>query len=133
MSAKVTFKITKSDGFRVSEPFNPPYVAGQITFVEDTGGIYVDFHGQRKQYGKTTSGINYIGIALEDPSKIPPPGTVEIKDIGSYTPSNNDMVVYNSKEYLWRVGQNGAYGWFEVGDEESPEWHKDESIAWDED
>ena len=64
--------------------------------------------------------MNYIGISTEDPTK----GAAIVGGKTITSPKPNDMVVYKTKEYLWRLGEDGVtYGWYEIGDEESPEWN----------
>ena len=49
--------------------------------------------------------MKFIGITKTDPTTLADNvGTVEIGD-GNYQPKLNDMVVYGTKEYIWRQGQ----------------------------
>lgn len=48
-------------------------------------------------------------------------------------PEERDLIVYNSKEYLYRKGEDGILAWFEIGDEESPSWSTDDDLSWDDD
>ena len=76
--------------------------------------------------------MKFIGITKTDPTTLADNvGTVEIGD-GNYQPKLNDMVVYGTKEYIWRQGQVPdpedstktitVTRWFEIGDEEVPSW-----------
>ena len=126
--ANVTFKITSTTkGFTTVYPYTPAYVPGQLIFLEDKGQIWLDFHGERKQYsGSRGSGMNYIGISTTNPTT----EGATVEGVKITNPSLNDMVVYNTKEYLWRTGLDkdgkpiGPF-WFEVGDEEVPSWIED--------
>ena len=127
--AKVTFKFTDSEPehFKLSDDIDeliPPYVEGQILFVqgEDEGRIFLDFKNSRMCYSGVSSSmlgkqVNFIGISSTDPSS----GTATVGG-QAISPNINDMVVYGKKEYLYRNGENGP-GWYEIGDEESPEWN----------
>ena len=127
MGAKVTFKITSKENFKttdeqysasIASKFSPTYVEGQITFVEGLQEIYLDFHGYRKCYSTPQeSGMNYVGISTTDPTT----GTVTI-DGEVLQPRLKDVVAYKNKEYLYRNGSSGE-GWYEIGDEDSPEWN----------
>lgn len=115
MGAKVTFKITTKDKLG-----NVPITDGQLIFVQDAAKIYLDYGGDRVCYTpEVQTGINYVGISTTDPSS----GTVTISDKPDYSPKEKDIVVYGKKEYMWRKGENKQFGWFEIGDEDSPEWH----------
>lgn len=133
MAAKVSFKITTDEKFKSPQSgeytgdngnqFSPAYCPGQITFVENVGKIYLDFHGYRKCYtpiGSNHNGLNYLGISTTDPTT----GTVTING-NEIIPSEKDMVVFGKKEYLYRKGEDGVLGWFELGNEDSPEWQND--------
>ena len=117
--AKVTFKITSvgDGGFTTKEPYVPEYVPGQLIFVEDTRKIYLDFHGERVCY--TPSSMNYIGISTTDPKS----GTVTVDGVVIQA-RERDLVVYKTKEYMYRKGTDGHLAWYEVGDEDSPEWEE---------
>jgi hypothetical protein len=139
MAAKVQFKITKESKFSCPEEayspetallFKPGYQTGQIIFVEDLGQIYLDFHNYRKCYTPTTDyvpGINYLGISTTDPAT----GTVTV-DGEVVTPNEKDLVVFGTKEYMYRKGEDGVLGWFEVGDEDNPAW-QDNEMEWGDD
>lgn len=131
MASKVTFKITRDNKFSAPEElysaetslqFKPAYQSGQIIFVEDTGKIYVDFHNARVCYTATSvpsTGINYLGISTTDPKG----GTVTI--LGNViTPHEKDLVVFGTKEYLYRKGEDGVLAWYEIGDENTPAWQE---------
>jgi len=117
MGAKVTFKIISAEnGFSAIPPYTPEFKEGQIIFVKDRGKIYVDYDNERTCY--TSSGINYVGIVVDDfdPTKS---NTWKFKGKSStFTPNDLDMVVCGTKEYLYRNG-----GWHEIGDEDAPEWN----------
>ena len=141
---KVQFKIATRAGGKFTSPvekyssatadlFKPSYSTGQIIFVEDEGNIYLDFHNYRKCYtkgeGADPSNVRYLGVADEDPSLNP---TSPVKINGkTITPRPNDMVAFGTKEFLWREdkGRAGTFRWFEVGDEDAPEWD-DEDDSW---
>ena len=119
--AKVTFKVVK--------PNNIPsqLTEGQLLFVHDVdnkiGQIYLDYGGERVCY-TTEPGMNYIGIADEDPSKIKTDdGIIKING-NNITPRLKDVVVYGKKEYMWRKDKDDGdkLKWMEIGDEESPDW-----------
>ena len=131
--ASVAFKFTNQSKFQT----NPPTVVdGQSIFVEGNeqgvGKIYLDFHNERRCYTPEYSGggggsedpnaMKYKGISTTDPTT----GTVTIGG-STYTPSPNDVVVYQDKEYLYRDDGNGSYDWFELGDENRPIGE----ISWD--
>ena len=135
---KVQFKITTRTNGRFTDPtvkctgetenlFKPRYSEGQIIFVEDEGNIYLDFHGWRKCYtkgeGMDPTNIRFLGVSDDDPALAPASGTIHING-AEVTPKSNDMVVYNTKEYLYRDGTNGE-GWYEIGDEDEPTWSDD--------
>ena len=42
------------------------------------------------------------------------------------TAHENDMVVWQNKEYLYRKDESDVLGWFEVGNEESYNWFIEE-------
>ena len=134
MGAKVTFKITtqKDDKFTCPDDgvvtssnisqFKPPFSEGQLIFVEDIAKIYLDFHDKRLCYTPDIpvyNGLNYLGIAQEKPTKN---GVILEGHSVTIIPRINDMVVYKTKEYLYRNGNNGE-DWYEIGDEDSPEWN----------
>ena len=94
--------------------------------MEGAGKIYLDFHNFRNCYTAEGSsggidGIKYKGISSTDP-------LVDGATVNGlpFTPQIGDMVVYGSKEYLWRYGDNGHAGWFEMGDED-----KTTEIMWE--
>ena len=70
-------------------------------------------------------------MADEDPTLAPESGIIHING-NEVTPSPNDMVAWNKKEYLWREDkeQNGVFKWFEIGNEDAPEWQNDD-MSWD--
>lgn len=132
--ATVTFKIVKKgkqfkDSGNLSD-WVPAYKEGQLIFVADRQKIYLDFENTRTCYGSGVSGsagggnMNYLGITTTDPTTAVE-GVVVIngEDI---TPNLNDVVVYGTKEYIWRQGVDGNNNtvtkWFEVGDEDAPTW-----------
>lgn len=130
MAAKVSFKITTGERFKMPEDgeyngtngsqFSPLYCPGQITFVENVGKIYLDFHNFRKCYtpiGSAHNGLNYLGISTTDPTT----GTVTING-AVIIPNEKDMVVFGKKEYLYRKDERGDLWWFELGNEDNPEW-----------
>ena len=130
---KVQFKLTVKSKFtcpdREYSPttanlFKPAYSTGQIIFVEDEGQIFLDFHNWRKCYSTSEQdrkeGVRYLGISTTDPVE----GIVTI-DGAEVTPKANDMVVFGTKEYIYRKGADDTYKWYEMGDEESPGWHED--------
>ena len=130
MAAKVSFKITTGEKFKMPQDgeytgsngnqFSPAYCPGQITFVENLGKIYLDFHNYRQCYtpiGSLHNGLNYLGISTTDPTT----GTVTINGT-VIIPNEKDMVVFGKKEYIYRADENGDLGWFELGNEDSPEW-----------
>jgi hypothetical protein len=41
----------------------------------------------------------------------------------SVSPNENDMAVYGNKEFMYRKGEDGKFGWFEIGDEDAPVWN----------
>ena len=143
---KVQFKITTRSGGRFTNPdvywteetahlFKPPYSTGQIIFVEDEDNIYLDFHRRRRCYtkgeGQDPTNIRFLGVSDDDPAASPESGTIHINGT-EVTPKPNDMVAWKKKEFLWRENkdQNGKFKWFEVGDEDSPEWH--DEMNWEE-
>lgn len=140
---KVQFKITTRTGGKFTNPnvawteetahlFKPKYSTGQIIFVEDEGNIYLDFHRWRKCYtNDDQTNIRFLGVADEDPTLAPESGIIHING-NEVTPSPNDMVAWNKKEYLWREDkeQNGVFKWFEIGNEDAPEWQNDD-MSWD--
>lgn len=80
--------------------------------------------------------MRYIGQTETDPNEqMSQKGTVLIIGGGEVTPKLNDIVAlaHTKKEFLYRVdvdenGQpvpNGLAKWFEIGDEDSPEWDAD--------
>jgi hypothetical protein len=127
--ATVTFKIVQDgktfvgpDGVDKSE-WVPAYKEGQLIFVEKEQKIYLDFGNTRQCYasgGISERTMNYIGISTDNPTK----GKAKVDGKTIDEPKPNDMVVYGKKEYLWRLGEDGiTYGWYEIGDEEAPEWN----------
>lgn len=123
---KVTFKITTQAKFEEEEP---AIVNGQILFVAnsdgETGKIYLDFNDIRQCYTSDgTMGLNYIGISTTNPKS----GTVTVDGVVIQA-REKDMVVYKTKEYLYRKsGEKDGdgkdiLGWYEIGDEDSPEWN----------
>ena len=131
--AKVSFKIVSKDNFSANkDEGNPEYVPGQIIFVEGLDKIYLDFHNERRCYSSGSS-LNYVGVTKDNPLVISNPTSENYDPTGKvklepnkeiWQPSANDMVVYNTKEYLWRKNEDGTYAWFEVGDEEAPTWNE---------
>ena len=134
--ASVSFKITNSSKFQghglefVSgtndESFNPPYKEGQIIFVEGQGRIYLDFHNFRQCYSQegqsgTVEGIRYKGISSTNPLT----DGATLNGL-PFTPQVGDLVVFGSQEFLYRYGDNGQPGWFEMGDED-----KTSEIMWE--
>lgn len=126
MGIKVSFKIVSKDSeFTLSENKDelvPAYHEGQIIFSEGLQKIFLDFHDTRTCYASGISDVptgvmNYLGLSDTDPTKKP----VEVNG-QVITPKPNDMVVYGTKEYLYRNGDNGT-GWYEIGDEDSPGWN----------
>lgn len=144
--ATVTFKIVPEGKSFEKEgeksEWKPTYKEGQLIFVETEKKIYLDYGGSRTCYacgesgGIATGAMNYVGITITDPTDPLDPvlGTVKIGD-EDYNPKLNDMAVYGTKEYIWRMGQihDPEYPndptkmitvtkWFEIGDEEAPTW-----------
>lgn len=130
---KVQFKLTVKDKFTcpnveystdTANLFHPGYATGQIIFVEDMGQIYLDFHNWRRCYSISTydrkEGIKYLGISTTDPTT----GVVTVEGI-VVTPEANNMVVFGTKEYIYRKGKNNVLGWYELGDEDEPGWNED--------
>jgi hypothetical protein len=141
MGTTVTFKMTSVNpkGFTATPPYTPAYKDGQILFVKDIGKIYVDYDNSRTCYtpdvpASSGSGLNYLGVATTDPTKANGAGIVTING-ESVTPSLKDMVVYGTKEYIWRQGEIedpnnpgqmlSVTQWFEIGDESAPGWETD--------
>lgn len=133
---KVHFKLTtKANGKftcpevqyspATAEKFKPPYADGQIIFVEDEGQIFLDFHNWRKCYSASAEdrkeSMRYLGISTTDPTT----GTVTV-DGKVVEPKANDMVVFGTKEYMYRNGSNGLT-WYEIGDEEAPSWNENDN------
>jgi len=125
--ATVTFKILKNDYVASSDPDNqkwtPAYKTGQIIFAKKEGKIYLDFDDDRTCYtpdvpSSSSGGMNYLGIA----DKLPDGNNVILKGGESVTAKEKDMIVVGTKEYIYRKGDNGVLGWFEVGDEAAPTW-----------
>lgn len=131
-NSPVSFKIITAERFKMDgeqSTWVPAYRQGQIIFVEDNNEskIWLDFHGQRTCYsgfgsGGASNGINYVGISSTDPLG----GIVTVNGV-VYSPSKNDMVVYDTKEYLYRDDGQGNLGWFELGDETKNDlvWQED--------
>lgn len=136
----ISFKITNSRNF-VGEgdtsQFRPSYRVGQLVFVEDAKKLYLDFHGARTCYssGEGSSGsgpvqtdansLHYVGISTTNPTT----GKVLLQGSSTaHVPSKNDVVVYGVKEYLYREGDDGSLGWYEIGDDNAAElvWEGDE-------
>lgn len=140
---KVTFKITSVNRFThpsvpyqpaTANQFVPKYVEGQIIFVEDLGQIFLDFHDYRVCYSqsiKDAGGIRYLGIA--DSGFNPDMKSTWIVGGKLIEPEERDIIVYQSKEYMYRKGENGILAWFEIGDEQSPTWTTDDSLSWEDD
>lgn len=57
-----------------------------------------------------------MGISTTDPAT----GVVTIDEV-VITPKINNMVVFGTKEYIYRNGDKGE-SWYEMGDEEAPGW-----------
>ena len=116
--ASVTFKIYKGSEFNGSgddkSAWIPAYKEGQIIFVKEQKKIYLDFDGDRTCY--TPSGLNYVGV-MDSGFEPDEPNTWKLKG-EPFTPNDLDVVVYGTKEYLFRDN-----GWHEIGDESSPEWN----------
>lgn len=65
--------------------------------------------------------MNFRGIVKNNPTNTTNP-YVELLN-GSYITANeNDMVVWEKKEFLYRKDNGGNLGWFEIGDEAAPAW-----------
>ena len=147
-NAKVSFKITNDgkfvnvapedlvDGVLTEEQksgLNPTYQDGQLIFVETVaepgkGKVYLDYHNRRTCYtpefiATTSDGLRYIGIASADPTE----GAFTISGKPGYSPEENDIVVFGTKEFLYRKGEDGELGWFQLGDEETDE------LTWEDD
>lgn len=133
---KVQFKLTTKANGKFTCPdveystetanlFKPAYSTGQIIFVEDIGQLYLDFHNWRRCYSTSDEdrkeSMRYLGISSTDPAK----GTVTI-DGKVVEPKANDMVVFGTKEFIYRTGTDGVLKWYEMGDEEAPSWDDDE-------
>lgn len=136
--ASVSFKIVSKEnesGFIHQgnvQAMVPAYKDGQIIFVEGQNGngrIFLDFHNTRTCYtpsvssSSSTSGMNYVGISSTDPK------TGVTIDGQPYEPNEFDMVVYGKKEYMYRHGKDEdghdlGLGWYEIGNEASPEWEE---------
>lgn len=126
--AKVTFKVVKPESFK-----NQPIVDGQLLFVHDVatgiGKIYLDYGNERVCY-TAEQGMNYVGISTTDPSKNNGQGPVTI-DGTELQPRLKDVVVYDKKEYMWRYDNESKKNrWMEIGDEESPDWLKENGDEW---
>lgn len=132
---KVQFKLTIKNKFTCPDKeyssataslFKPPYATGQIIFVEDEGQIFLDFHNRRRCYSASerdrNDGIKYLGISKTDPST----GIVTVNG-EVITPKANDMVVFGSKEYIYRKGDDNRFRWYEMGDEDAPGWNDENS------
>lgn len=122
--AKVTFKVVKPESFK-----NQPIVDGQLLFVHDVatgiGKIYLDYGNERVCY-TAEQGMNYVGISTTDPKT----GTVTIGG-QILQPRLKDVVVYGKKEYMWRYDDELKENrWLEIGDEESPDWLKENGDEW---
>lgn len=104
--------------------FKPPYSTGQIIFVEDEGQIFLDFHNWRRCYsvsdGDRKGSMRYLGISTTDPTT----GTVTV-DGKVVEPKGTDLVVFGTKEYIYRKGVDGKFNWYEIGDEDEPCWNED--------
>lgn len=125
MGAKVSFKMASvKTGFSAKAgELNPSYSDGQIIFVEDLGKIYVDFHNMRTCY--TPNSLNYVGISKVNPENAGEDGEVTLIDNTTIKPKINDLVVWGKKEFIWREGKEGnntVTRWFELGDEDAPQW-----------
>ena len=127
--AKVTFKVVSNEDKMPEE-----LTDGQLLFVHDRnsgiGKIYLDYGGKRICY-TTEQGMNYVGISTTDPSKNNGQGPVTI-DGEVLQPRLKDVVVYGKKEYMWRKDKddNNKLKWMEIGDEESPDWLKENGDEW---
>lgn len=130
---KVHFKLTVKDKFTCPDVeystgtanlFKPQYATGQIIFVEDVGQIFLDFHNWRRCYSASaedrSESMRYLGISSTNPEN----GTVTI-DGKVIDPKANNMVVYGSKEYIYRKGTDGEFKWYEIGDEDEPGWNEE--------
>ena len=121
--AKVTFKVVTPEKFQAGIP----KVDGQLLFVHDKdtglGQIYLDYDDVRVKY-TTDPGMNYVGIAEEDPSQIAyENGKIKLTT-GEYVPNFKDVVVWDRKEYMWRPDkdEDNKFKWMEIGDEDVPSW-----------
>lgn len=126
MGTSVTFKILKTGKVTCegsdTQQLNPAYKEGQIIFAKEERKIYLDFGNERTCYTPEVpknNGLNYLGIAQTPPTK---DGVLLNGHTEPTVPHINDMVVYETKEYLFRDGDNGA-DWYEIGDEETPSWN----------
>lgn len=136
--ATVTFKIVPKDktffmGDDDKSNWKPTYKEGQLIFVEDEQKIYLDYDNRRVCYASAEGGgggaegaTNYLGISTTDPTS----GTVKVNGETISSPALHSIVVYGTKEYLYRWGEdengNPVKGWYEIGDENSPGWEVDE-------
>lgn len=122
MGAPVTFKITTQ-----AKLGSVPQTDGQLIFVHDIAKIYLDYKGSRVCYtpdgGSSTGGLNYIGI-MDEGFKPENENTWKIDGERIY-PNINDMVVFGTKEYIYRKGSDDQLSWFEIGDESEPSWMED--------
>ena len=62
--------------------------------------------------------MKYLGVSTTDPAT----GTVTIDGV-VVTPKANDMVAYKTKEFIYRSNESGEFRWYELGDEDAPEWN----------
>lgn len=111
--ASVSFKLTTS-----ARLDSIPVVDGQLVFVQPdqgqtVGKLYLDFHGERRQYGVESTPVSdpkathYLGVATAQPSN----QTIQIVgEEASTTAKWGDIVTFNNTEYLWN-NQN----WIEIG------------------
>lgn len=95
--------------------------------MEDLGKIYVDYHNYRRCYSGSSDGsggedgIKYLGISTTNPAT----EGATVKGNVITNPKEGSMVIYNSKEFMWRKDSNGIGGWIEIGDEDAFAWDED--------
>ena len=66
--------------------------------------------------------MKYRGISTTDPTS----GVVTI-DGDIITPNLNDMVAFGNKEFIYRYNSGDTEPhWYELGDEDSPNWEEEE-------
>ena len=126
--AKVTFKVVSNEDKMPEE-----LTDGQLIFVHDRnsgiGKIYLDY-GEKRICYTTEQGMNYVGISTTDPSKNNGQGPATING-QELQPRLKDVVVYGKKEYMWRYDSELKKNrWMEIGDEESPDWLKENGDEW---